>query len=80
MEFLTRQTFADIVTCPYCFLGEDTKTLSTYISTLKVLGIVSYVGNIWIGPWANFPQYLDRTFGKWSFYALFRTRLMSPNI
>ena len=23
--------------------------------------VVSHVGNIWIGPWANVPQYMDRT-------------------
>ncbi len=22
-----------------------------------------HVGNIWIGPWANFPLYMDPTFG-----------------
>ncbi len=25
--------------------------------------VVSHVGNIWIGPWANFPQYMDCTLG-----------------
>ncbi len=23
--------------------------------------VVSHVGNVWIGPWANFPQYMDGT-------------------
>ncbi len=27
--------------------------------------VVSHVGNVWIGPWANFPQYMDRTFENW---------------
>ncbi len=26
--------------------------------------VVSHMGNIWIGPWANFPQYMDPTFKK----------------
>ncbi len=24
------------------------------------------MGNVWIGPWANFPQYMDRTFEKYN--------------
>ncbi len=31
---------------------------------------VSHMGNIWIGPWANFPQYMDPTFASdsWQYF------------
>ncbi len=29
---------------------------------LERANVVSHVGSIWIGPWTNFPQYMDRVF------------------
>ncbi len=34
------------------------------IFQLERAKVVSHVGNIWIGPWANFPHYMDPTFSK----------------
>ncbi len=28
---------------------------------VEITTVVSHVGNIWIGPWANFPHYMDPT-------------------
>ena len=37
------------------------------IFQLKRAQVVSHVGNIWIGPWANLPPYMDPTL--WEYWA-----------
>ncbi len=39
------------------------KTISPVVHyELKRIQVVSHMGNFRIGPWANFPQYMDPTF------------------
>ncbi len=45
-----------------------------FIYQLRRVQVVSHMGNIWIGPWANFPYYMDPTFLIRRFLGLFHLR------